>query len=171
MLRTFYPVQAHSTRCFVYSYPCLFLQEEALQSDPTLQKIWRRSTLFTIPCLLSGRATPGDSVCPLLIKAEAGALFFTFLIEAPLFLPKPMAPRPTVSCELLTPGIQFIHISIRRVLSSVPYSWKALTKSLLKCISYIKKKKKSCPLSLNPAALKVSWKGRRRAKNPFSLKC
>ena len=52
-----------------------------------------------------------------------------------------MAPRPTVSCELLTPGIQFIHISIRRVLSSVPYSWKALTKSLLKCISYIKKKK------------------------------
>lgn len=82
-------------------------------------------------------STPGDSVCPLLIKAEAGALFFAFLIEAPLFLPKPVAPRPTVSCELLTPGIQFIHISIRRVLSSAPYSWKAFTKSLLKWISYI----------------------------------
>ena len=63
-----------------------------------------------------------------------------------------MAPRPTVSCELLTPGIQFIHISIRRVLSSVPYSWKALTKSLLKCISYIKKKKKILSSKLEPSS-------------------
>lgn len=131
--------------------------------------------LFPVPGLLSGRVAPGDSVSPAPDEGEAGALFFSFLIEAPLFLPKPVAPHPTVACELLIPGVQFIHVSIHRALSSIPYSWKAFTKSLLNRISYVKKQKQkqTCPLSLNPAALKVSWKmshGRRRAKNPFALK-
>lgn len=101
--------------------------------------------LFPVLGLLSGEWRLETQSPLLLMKAEAGALF-SFLIEAPLFLPKPVAPRPTIACELLIPGVQFIHVFIHRVLSSIPYSRKAFTKSLLNQISYIKNKDKNKPV-------------------------
>ena len=116
---------------------------------------------------------PGDSACPAPGIVWGWGLIFLISDMRHCFSCWGPSFSVPVFCELLPPGIQFIHVSIHGVLSSIPCSWKAFTKSLLNWISYIKKKILSSKLEPGTCEREY-WKtshGRRRAKNTFSLKC